>query len=115
MKSKINDAAAELFGPVVAREVFSQLPSRLLRIRWSSVDEGEQAIIAGIDHIGVVFRTALASALRSDAMEIKKAAANPAFNNIDFTNDEAYKLKQKTYRANSVHQIRIIHLKSSFP
>ena len=102
MKGQINDAAAELFGPVTAAENFSTTPGRLLRNRWVSIDEVEAVIIKGLDHIGPVFRAALAKSLRSDALLVKESAASRGFNAVILTEDEQFKLDQKTYRANSV-------------
>ena len=65
MKGKINDAANELFGPVTAKEQFSTMPGRLLRNRWTSVDECEEHFLNCIDNIGPVFKEALGGKFES--------------------------------------------------
>ena len=53
--AKISRAAAQLFGDMVANNIFGKMPGRCLRNRWLSIDGIEAIIFAAVRYIGRVF------------------------------------------------------------
>ena len=109
MAKQFGNVANNIYGPYVANTQFTSTPGRLLRNRWSSVDEGEERIILCDDRLPVVFKAALGKSLKEDALHIKSMAGKGGgvgdkggINNVSLTEDEQFKLDQKTYRTNSV-------------